>query len=274
MNRQRIDRLQAHHHIRDHQHQQRPTTSRITSRSSTTSRLRIRRTRVRLRLATIGFTGDAAQSPVRHRRTSSPPSAPGNFPAVSFLKAPGYQDGHAGYSDPLDEQTFVVNTINFLQQQRTGSRRRWSSPMTTPTDGTIIRLGPIVNQSATTAGCADGSRPVRQRRQRACRASTPTPLHAQGRCGYGPRLPLLVISPWAKQQLRRSHRDRPDFDYCALSRTTGWAASASGRDRSTRSPTRSPTCSTSRDRETMAATIPSIRSTGLVTRRASDNQSW
>src|SRR5580698_9197733 len=27
----------------------------------------------------------------------------GNFPAVSYLKAPGYQDGHAGYSDPLDE---------------------------------------------------------------------------------------------------------------------------------------------------------------------------
>ena len=23
--------------------------------------------------------------------------------------------------------------------------------------------------------------------------------HAQGRCGYGPRLPLLVISPYAKQ---------------------------------------------------------------------------
>ena len=28
----------------------------------------------------------------------------GNFPAVNFLKAPAYQDGHAGYSDPLDEQ--------------------------------------------------------------------------------------------------------------------------------------------------------------------------
>ena len=41
----------------------------------------------------------------------------GNFPAVSFLKAPGFQDGHAGYSDPLDEQTFVVNVINFLQKQ-------------------------------------------------------------------------------------------------------------------------------------------------------------
>ena len=26
----------------------------------------------------------------------------------------------------------------------------------------------------------------------------PTTLHAQGRCGYGPRLPLLLVSPWAK----------------------------------------------------------------------------
>ena len=39
-----------------------------------------------------------------------------NFPAVSFLKAPAYQDGHAGYSDPIDEQTFVVNVVNFLQK--------------------------------------------------------------------------------------------------------------------------------------------------------------
>jgi phospholipase C len=27
----------------------------------------------------------------------------------------------------------------------------------------------------------------------------PNTLHAQGRCGYGPRLPYLVISPWARQ---------------------------------------------------------------------------
>jgi phospholipase C len=27
----------------------------------------------------------------------------------------------------------------------------------------------------------------------------PSTAHAQGRCGYGPRLPLLVISPWAKK---------------------------------------------------------------------------
>ncbi|MBV8636436.1 MAG: alkaline phosphatase family protein, partial [Burkholderiaceae bacterium] len=42
--------------------------------------------------------------------------AAGNFPAVSYLKAPAYQDGHAGYSDPLDEQHFLVKTINFLQK--------------------------------------------------------------------------------------------------------------------------------------------------------------
>ena len=42
--------------------------------------------------------------------------AAGNMPAVSFLKAPGYQDAHAGYSDPLDEQTFVVNMINAIEK--------------------------------------------------------------------------------------------------------------------------------------------------------------
>ncbi len=41
----------------------------------------------------------------------------GNFPAVSFLKAPAYQDGHAGYSDPLDEQAWIAKVINFLQRQ-------------------------------------------------------------------------------------------------------------------------------------------------------------
>ena len=50
----------------------------------------------------------------------------GNFPAVSFLKAPGFQDGHAGYSDPLDEQAFIVHVINYLYDefQRVGIHRR------------------------------------------------------------------------------------------------------------------------------------------------------
>ena len=39
----------------------------------------------------------------------------GNMPTISFLKAPAYQDGHAGYSDPLDEQEFVTQVVNSVQ---------------------------------------------------------------------------------------------------------------------------------------------------------------
>ncbi len=41
----------------------------------------------------------------------------GNFPAVSFLKAPAFQNGHAGNSSPLEEQQFVARIVNFLEQQ-------------------------------------------------------------------------------------------------------------------------------------------------------------
>jgi phospholipase C len=41
----------------------------------------------------------------------------GNFPAVNFIKAPSFPDGHAGYSDPPEKQTFLVNLVNFLQQR-------------------------------------------------------------------------------------------------------------------------------------------------------------
>jgi phospholipase C len=42
----------------------------------------------------------------------------GSLPAVSYLKAAEYQDGHAGYSDPIDEQHFLVNTINQTELSR------------------------------------------------------------------------------------------------------------------------------------------------------------
>ena len=66
-------------------------------------------------VATIGQQGDAGNHQYDTHDFFDAVNA-GNFPAVSFLKAPGYQDGHAGYSDPLDEQTFIVDTINFLSQ--------------------------------------------------------------------------------------------------------------------------------------------------------------
>jgi phospholipase C len=122
-------------------------------------------------------------------------------PAVSFLKAQAYQDGHAGYSDPIDEQNFLVNTINFLENP--ANNPNWDSTavviMYDDSDGWYDhQMGPIVNTSTGPADALTGPG--------ACgTAATSLPgynpaanPHALGRCGYGPRMPLLVISPYAK----------------------------------------------------------------------------
>jgi phospholipase C len=116
----------------------------------------------------------------------------GSMPAVSFLKAPAYQDGHAGYSDPLDEQRFVVETINRLM--RSGEWRDTAVVIAyDDSDGWYDhQMGPIVNQSMDPAndalnGASCGTRPER------------VDHGYQDRCGYGPRLPLLVVSPYAKR---------------------------------------------------------------------------
>ncbi len=118
--------------------------------------------------------------------------AAGNLPAVSFLKAPGYQDGHAGYSDPLDEQTFVVNEINALENSPF-----WSSTAIIiaydDSDGWYDHLNNLINGSQTTADAAFCSGTVPSL------GGVTTTKPVQGRCGYGPRLPLMVISPWAKK---------------------------------------------------------------------------
>ena len=38
------------------------------------------------------------------------------FQRSAFLKLPAFQDGHAGYSNPLNEQAFIVETINRIQK--------------------------------------------------------------------------------------------------------------------------------------------------------------
>ena len=165
------------------------------------------------------------------------------MPAVSFLKAPGYQDAHAGYSDPLDEQTFVVTVINFLHD----SSADWDSTAVFITyddsDGWYDhQLGPIVNQSTTgdaltgNGQCGTGT------------AALPGPqrgtTHAQGRCGYGPRIPLMVISPWAKANFV----DHTLTDQTSIIRfiEDNWLRGQRiGRAPSTPSPARWITCSTS-----------------------------
>jgi phospholipase C len=148
-------------------------------------------------IGNIGFT-DAANHQYDIQDFYSAVSA-GNYPAVSFLKAPGYQDGHAGYSDPLDEQTFVVHTINFLQQHGDWAHTAVVIAYDDSDGWYDHQMSPIVNQSATASDALTGTGQ--------CGGGTEAlpgngvisgTTHAQGRCGYGPRLPLLVISPWAK----------------------------------------------------------------------------
>lgn len=114
-----------------------------------------------------------------------------NLPAVSYLKAPGYQDGHAGYSDPIDEQNFIVDAINRLQQSPD-----WASTAVViaydDSDGWYDhQMSPLANQSRSSYDALTGDGQ--------CGAAGNALAGDQGRCGYGPRLPLIVVSPYAKQ---------------------------------------------------------------------------
>jgi len=115
----------------------------------------------------------------------------GDLPAVSYLKANRAQDGHPANSSPLDEQQFIVETLNFLQSlpewRETAVIITWDD-----SDGWYDHvIGPIVNQSATTADALSGPG--------ACGTGANSLATEQARCGYGPRLPVLVISPYAKR---------------------------------------------------------------------------
>lgn len=114
----------------------------------------------------------------------------GNLPAVSFLKASQYQTGHPGYSDPIDEQAFLVDTINRLQMLP-----QWNST------AIIIAyddsggwydhvMPPIVSQS---------NDPVNDALLGPNLLCGHAPASAyQDRCGYGARLPMLILSHYAK----------------------------------------------------------------------------
>ncbi len=118
----------------------------------------------------------------------------GNLPSVSFLKASAYQDEHAGYSNPIDGQHFLVNTINQIEQSK-----YWKSTAIVITyddsDGWYDhQVMPVVNGSNTSADTPFCS-------------SVPTTLdNWTTRCGYGQRLPMLVISPWTRSNYVSGNR--------------------------------------------------------------------
>jgi len=110
----------------------------------------------------------------------------GNMPSVSFLKAAEYEDAHPGYSDPLDEQTFLVNTINQIEESK-----YWSSTAIVITyddsDGWYDHQpSKVVNGSDTALDST------------ICTSAEQVLGDTPDRCGFSQRLPMLVISPWTR----------------------------------------------------------------------------
>jgi len=115
----------------------------------------------------------------------------GNVPSVVFLRAPAYQDGHPDNSTVLLEQTFLIETINRLQKLPQWKDMAiliayddsggWYDHDMPPN----INHSQIPNEDCLTGEGLSGSNP---------------PLGGyQGRPCYGLRVPLLLISPWAKE---------------------------------------------------------------------------
>ena len=122
----------------------------------------------------------------------------GVLPSVSFLKPAAYQNGHAANSDPLDEQHFLVSQINAIE-----SSKYWATTAIViaydDSDGWYDqKSSPVLNGSNDqhVVNSLVGDQPM-------CVSAAADPKIGVGggyadRCGPGPRLPLLVISPFAK----------------------------------------------------------------------------
>ncbi|MFM9610568.1 phospholipase C [Streptomyces niveiscabiei] len=116
------------------------------------------------------------------------------LPAVSFLKAAEYQDGHAAYSDPVDEQHFLVKEINALQQSP-----EWKSTAVViaydDSDGWYDHVTSKVLNGSKDSTLGSNGKAVDSP---ACQAG-PAAAHGYAdRCGPGTRQPLLVVSPYSK----------------------------------------------------------------------------
>jgi phospholipase C len=112
------------------------------------------------------------------------------LPAVSFVRPSGYQDGHPGYSSVVDFQEFLVDLVNRLQ--RSDEWESMAIVVASDDSGGFYDhvMPPIINQSQSSADTYTNPGI----------AGTNPPLNGyQGRFGRGLRLPLLVISPYARK---------------------------------------------------------------------------
>ena len=93
-----------------------------------------------------------------------------DVPSVIFIKAASYQQAHPGYSDPLDEQEYLVGTINAIMKSK------------------IWKDSALVITYDDTDGSYDHVMPPKSEFD-----------DVKGRKGYGQRIPFIVISPYAKE---------------------------------------------------------------------------
>jgi phospholipase C len=118
-----------------------------------------------------------------------------SLPAVIYLKPSVFQTGHPATSDPLDEQTWLVNAVNAIETLPT-----WKSTAIFVTyddsDGWYDHVSNgVSNPSLSSADTLDGAGICTKS---GSATETPPLGGEQGRCGFGPRLPLITISPCAK----------------------------------------------------------------------------
>ncbi|WP_438383392.1 alkaline phosphatase family protein [Asaia sp. BMEF1] len=120
----------------------------------------------------------------------------GHMPAVSFLKLPAFQDAHAGYSDPLDEQEGMVRLVNFIQ-----SRPEWKDTAIIiaydDSDGWYDHAFTPVQHSSHDMQADQLNTPGQCGKGAPSAGVKGAPVN--GRCGPGTRTPLLVLSPWARR---------------------------------------------------------------------------
>ncbi|MER6127240.1 alkaline phosphatase family protein [Streptomyces sp. NPDC001795] len=118
----------------------------------------------------------------------------GKLPAVSFLKAAEYQDGHAAYSDPIDEQHFLVNEINAIQKSP-----QWKSTAVViaydDSDGWYDHAYAKPRNGSTDTSLGSNGKATDAP---ACQAGPAASGGYADRCGPGTRQPLLVVSPYSK----------------------------------------------------------------------------
>ena len=155
-----------------------------------------------------GRRPDAAEQAVNHQYDLTwfnKALAAGDMPAVSYLKAPEYEDGHAGYSDPLDEQRFIVDEINQIEQSPD-----WASTAIfiayDDSDGWYDhQMGPIIRGSQDAADTLNGAGQVRLD----ARPRTPTTQRPLRRRSAAAAAGHLAVG---EAELRRQHVHRAGLD--------------------------------------------------------------